>query len=373
MNKRHLAAVVSIGITAFTTLALLAQPDDKLAPAKAIKVALLPIKSVVLTNSGLGYFRREGVIDGPTRVELKVIEEDVNDLILTLLVNDPNGKSPMITLENRAPADLTLKAFKIDVTENPTVGQLLSQVRGEEVKVAFGENKSITGRVVSVTTRKETKEVDRNDDLNPKSVVTTTSSDSEILTLLTADGLTAIPIAKLTSTKFLSAEVQAEFTKVLLAVAAARGEAKKTVTIDLPDAGKRPVSLSYIADAPIWKPTYRLVLQGEKAKLIAQAAIENISEDDWEQVRLKLVNSRPVTYKMNLYDPLFVPREYVEPRMYASLRPPMYQASQMGSGFGQGGFGGGMGGFGGGLNQNLAVFGGNSSNLGVGGGAFGNM
>jgi hypothetical protein len=356
MNNRHLAAVVSIAFTAFTTLALLAQPDDKTAlAAKPLVVTTLPIKNVVLTNSGLGYFKREGVIDGPTRVELKVIEEDVNDLILTLLVNDPKGKSPTILLENRAPADLTLKAFKIDVTENPTVGQLLSQVRGEEVKVVYGENKSITGRVVSVTTRKETKEVDRNDELNPKSVVTSTSSDSEMLTLLTADGLTAIPVAKLTSTKFLNAEVQAEFTKVLLAVAAALGEAKKTVTIDLPGVGKRPVSLSYIADAPIWKPTYRLVLEGDKAKLIAQAAIENISEDDWDQVRLKLVNSRPVTYKMNLYDPLFVPREYVEPRMYASLRPPMYQASQMGSGVGQMGQLGQLGG----------------GNLGVGGGAFG--
>ncbi len=377
MNKRHLAMVACITITAFTTLTLLAQPDDKaVAPAKAVKVALLPIKEVVLTNSGLGYFKREGVVDGSARVELKVNEEDVNDLILTMLVSDPNGKSPTITLENRAPADLTLKAFKIDVTENPTVGQLLGQVRGEEVKVAFGENKSITGRVVSVTTRKETKEVDNPGDVNLKSFITTNSSDSEILTLLTADGLTAIPVAKLTSTKFLSTEVQAEFTKVLLAMAAARGEAKKTVTIDLPDAGKRPVSLSYIADAPIWKPTYLLVLQGDKAKIIAQAAIENISEDDWDQVRLKLVNSRPVTYKMNLYDPLFVPREYVEPRMYASLRPPMYQASQMGSGFGQGGFGGGNLGVGGGalgvggggsaaaFQQNLGVFGQSLSSIG---------
>ena len=264
MNKRHIALAACITLTAFTTLTLLAQPDDKLVPAaKPLPVKSLPIKQVVLTNSGLGYFKREGVIDGPTRVELKVIEEDVNDLILTLLVNDPNGKTPTVQIENRAPADLTLKAFKIDVTENPTVGQLLSQVRGEEVKVAIGDTKTITGRVVSVTTRKETKEIDRgSDEMNPKSVVTSTSSDSETLTLLTADGLTAIPVAKLTSTKFLNAEVQAEFTKVLLAVAAARGEAKKTVTIDLPDAGKRPVSLSYIADAPIWKPTYRLVLQG---------------------------------------------------------------------------------------------------------------
>jgi hypothetical protein len=365
MTHRHLAILASITITACTTFALLAQPDDKATPAKALPVKTLPIKTVVLTNSGLGYFKREGVVDGPTRVELKVIEEDVNDLILTLLVNDPNGKTPTVQIENRAPADLTLKAFKIDVTENPTVGQLLSQVRGEEVKIAFGENKTITGRVVSVTTN----------------LTTHTSTDTETLTLLTAEGLTAIPVNKLTSTKFLNAEVQAEFTKVLLAVAAARGEAKKTVTIDLPDGGKRPVSLSYIADAPIWKPTYRLVLQGDKAKLIAQAAIENISEDDWEQVRLKLVNSRPVTYKMNLYDPLFVPREYVEPRMYASLRPPMYQASQMGAGVGQqfgqlgniggAGFGGGNLGVGGGalgnaaLNQNLGVFGQSLSSIGM--------
>jgi hypothetical protein len=42
---------------------------------------------------------------------------------------------------------------------------------------------------------------------------------------------------------------------------------------------------------------------------------------------MALVSGRPISFKMDLYNPLYVPRPTVEPELFASLRPPTYQGT----------------------------------------------
>jgi hypothetical protein len=44
-------------------------------------------------------------------------------------------------------------------------------------------------------------------------------------------------------------------------------------------------------------------------------------------VRLGLVSGRPISFQMDLYEPLFVPRPVVEAELFAALRPPTYQGA----------------------------------------------
>jgi hypothetical protein len=348
------------GLTFVVCIArLIAQPPDP-----PVKAAALPLTRVTLTNAGIGYFHREGTVDGTARVELKVNEEDVNDLILTLLADDPTGTGKAVTYDNRAPAEITLKAFAIDLTENPGIGHLLHQVRGEKVAITTDAKTTVTGSIVSIDRPKSELLVERTDgETVSKSVATPVQANAaEQLTLLTDEGLETVAVPKITRVKFVKPELQAEFRKALEALAAARGEAKKAVSVLFRGNGQRKVSVGYVADAPLWKPTYRLSAADGKATLECLAAIENTTDDDWENVAVTLVSSRPVTFKMDLYDPLFIPRPLFEPEMYASLRPPLYQGQgQMGA-FGMmggGAFGmGGLPGGGQGLGQNLGVGGG---------------
>src|SRR5262245_63155325 len=39
---------------------------------------------------------------------------------------------------------------------------------------------------------------------------------------------------------------------------------------------------------------------------------------------MALVSGRPISFKMDLYNPLYVARPTVEPELFASLRPPTY-------------------------------------------------
>lgn len=356
--NRFLPWVAVGGLTfAVCTVQLFAQPDEKPPP----KAAKLPLTRVVLTTAGVGYFHREGTIDGTARVELKVNEEDVNDLILTLLASDPNGTTRAVTYDNRAPAEITLKAFSIDLTENPSVGHLLNQVRGEKVEIAHGDKDSVVGSILSVEKPVEVTTVD--EEANRRTHKPPAGAVEQV-NLFTDDGLVSVPLSKIKKVKFVKPELQAEFRAALEALAAARGEAKKAVAVTFNGQGQRKVSLGYMADAPLWKPTYRLSLAGNGVTLESLAAIENTTDEDWKDVRVKLVSGRPITFKMDLYDPLFVPRPTVEPELYASLRPTVYQGQSGAFGFG-GGFTGQLGASGG------LGFQGGMQNLGVGGGVLG--
>jgi len=138
------------GLTfALFAVPIFGQPADKKSPEPKPAVKL-PLTRVVLFNAGIGYFHREGTVTDTTRVDLKVNEQDVNDLILTLVAHDPTGSARAITYDNRAPADITLKAFSIDLTENPSVGNLLHQVRGEKVEITDQAGTVTIGNIVSV-------------------------------------------------------------------------------------------------------------------------------------------------------------------------------------------------------------------------------
>ena len=66
--------------------------------------------------------------------------------------------------------------------------------------------------------------------------------------------------------------------------------------------------------------------ESEKRGLIKPGAtiVENTSDHDWQDVRMSLVSGRPISFSMNLYQPLRVPRPEVRPELYASLLPQVY-------------------------------------------------
>ncbi len=196
-------------------LPLFGQPGGDAPVPDAPKAVKLPLTRVVLFNAGIGYFERAGTVDGPSKLNLKVNEEDINDLILTLMVNDPNGTARAVTYDNRAPAEITLKAFSIDLTENPSIGNLLHQVRGEKVEITEMSGSVVSGSIVSVI-KPEPKVVSSafpGEEL--KTTVIPAPEGSEQVSLLGEDGLVTVALAKVKKVKFTKPELQSEFKKAL--------------------------------------------------------------------------------------------------------------------------------------------------------------
>jgi len=96
----------------------------------------LPIAQAVLFSSGVGFFQREGEIEGNQRVDLSFPVQDINDLLKSMVLQDlGNGHVSAVSYESRDPIDKTLKSFAINLTSNPGYGQILNQARGEKVEV----------------------------------------------------------------------------------------------------------------------------------------------------------------------------------------------------------------------------------------------
>jgi hypothetical protein len=59
----------------------------------------------------------------------------------------------------------------------------------------------------------------------------------------------------------------------------------------------------------------------DKPHLQGWAQVENPTDEDWSNVRVSLVSGRPVSFRMNLYEPLYVERPWVELPLFGNLRP----------------------------------------------------
>ena len=52
--------------------------------------------------------------------------------------------------------------------------------------------------------------------------------------------------------------------------------------------------------------------------------MENTTDEDWQDVRLSLISGRPISFVMDMYEPLYAQRPVVVPEVYAALRPQVY-------------------------------------------------
>ena len=72
---------------------------------------------MVLFSSGVGYFQREGTIDGDARVDLSFPTQDINDLIKTMVLRDLNGGHvSAVSYDSNAPVEKTLQSFAVNLS-----------------------------------------------------------------------------------------------------------------------------------------------------------------------------------------------------------------------------------------------------------------
>jgi hypothetical protein len=288
----------------------------------------LPVSRVVLFNSGVGYFARSGEVEGDARVDLTFPEADVNDLLKSMTLEDlGGGRVAAVSYDSREPISRTLASFAINLDGSPSFAAIVQQAQGQPVEVTLSPTAQnqpgrLTGKVVGVETQKQP--------AGPNATV-----DVPVLNLWCADGLRAVKLADVQQLRFSNPVVESEFRRALDVLALSHDSQKKAVSLHFAGDGKRTVRVGYVVEAPIWKTSYRLVLDAEgkgKPYLQGWAMVENPTDEDWANVRMALVSGRPISFRMDLYNPLFVPRPTVEPELFASLRPPTYSGGFKGDG-----------------------------------------
>lgn len=310
--RRWIIASAAAGaLMAYTPV--MAQPTTPDVPGAAQAATQdVPVTNVVLFSSGVGYFQHAGQVTGDGEASLRFKAAQINDVLKSLVLQDMNGgQVTTVTYPSQDPIDKTLRSFQVDITGNPPLGQLLNQLRGARVTVQFGSEK-FTGTVLGV---------------EPKTVIVGEKTvEKQVLNLLSGATIRSIELEELRDLQLEDPALQEELAKALSALAQARDQDKKPVTIAFRGTGQREIRMGYVVEAPVWKTSYRLILGKDVDKPVLQgwAIVENQTDNDWKDVSLTLVSGRPISFQMDLYQPLYIPRPTVELERYASLRPQMY-------------------------------------------------
>jgi hypothetical protein len=296
----------------------MAQSTDTGSGAKPARQAEIPVRSVVLYSSGVGYFEHAGRVEGTSSTELRFKTAQINDILKSLVLQDMDGgRVSTITYPSQDPVEKTLRSFQIDITGNPTLSALLQQLRGAAISLTLADRK-VQGTILGV----EMREVPVGEQ--------GAKVARAVLNVLSGASIQAVELESVRELTLDDPQLQQELSRALAALAQARDQDKKPVLIDFQGEGNRRVRIGYVVEAPVWKTSYRLILsdQPSEASIQGWAIVENQTENDWNGVELSLVSGRPISFVQDLYQPLYIPRPVVQPELFAGLNPQVYGAGQ---------------------------------------------
>ncbi len=280
----------------------------------------LPLESITLFSSGVGFFRHAGAVPAGGAVRLDFTADELNDVLKSLTLTGAAGGAS-VNYPGQADLNQRLSGFGVDLRGVSSRYDLLGRLRGVEVVVTrSGGGAALAGRVLGVETRK----VPTGDDA---------VADARFVTLATAGGLAEVALDQVDQLEVTDARLASEMAAALELLAGSRDTRKKPVTVRFNQAAPR-VGLSYLQASPLWKLSYRLDLserkgqdQASSAQLQGWAVVDNTTDRDWNAVDVTLVSGRPVSFVQDLYAPAFLKRPVVRPQRYAGLAPQSYDQS----------------------------------------------
>ncbi len=279
------------------------------APATAADLAL---RRVMLSTGGVGYFEYAADVDGNTTLGLDIPLEQVDDVLKSLIVFDTAGGVGGIELPGR---DTARAAFG-DVPFGPdalaTPLDFLNSLQGVRMQVAGPQ--PMEGALMRAEATHEPASLR----MAPRAI------DRTRLTLLTDTGLRQFVLEDAEAVQVADPGLRARIARAVAALRHEAGQDSRHLTIRANGQGHRTICVGYVAAAPLWKATYRLVLpagEAAKARVQAWAVLENASGADWNGVALTLQYGNPVTFHQAIYRSYFVERPEVPIEVLGRLLP----------------------------------------------------
>ena len=280
-------------------------------PASASELAL---KRVLLSSAGVGYFEYEAEVDGQAALGLDVPLDQVDDVLNSLVVFDSAGGVGTLDLPG---ADDSRTAFGNvpfgpDALESPLA--FLNSLQGVEITVQGP--RPMSGRIMHADSVTET--ISAAGGQPPATVIRTR------VTLLGPDGLRQFVLEDADGVQVADGALRERIGRAMEAARKQTSQSVRHITLRSSGAAARTVRVAYVAVAPLWKSTYRLVLPaqpGDKARLQGWAVLENQSGEAWNGVALTLQYGNPVTFRQAIYRSYYVDRPEVPVEVLGRILP----------------------------------------------------
>jgi hypothetical protein len=286
----------------------------------------LPIRRVILYSNGVAYIERRGVVDGHAEINLSFKQSQVDDVLKSMVVLDlGKGRIGAVSYNSSAPssarmADIPFSiAAGTDSNNSGGMAGVLGQLQGARVVVATA-SRTAAGSILTVEERKS--QIDAN---KPPLITHALVISSESGELLSFD------LAEVRSVKLVDEGTRRDLSEFANASASARRRDAKTIVVTSDGAGSREMLVSYTIAAPIWKTTYRVVLdQSGKPFFQGWAIVDNVGEEDWNNVSLSLISGTPISFIQPIQQPFYRYRPIVPMPSDLRLEPQVYEPGEGG-------------------------------------------
>ena len=281
-----------------------AQTSTTQAATAATASADLPVTRLALFTSGVGYFEHAGVVTGDQELVLTVPKDEMDDLLQSLVLQDFGGGSiEPVRYTSQAPLSRLLDGYSIDVSGNVSLVNLLTQARGEQVRLDGPT--AIEGALLGVEEQRDAEGRVR-----------------AFVTVATATGIRRVALDEVGAVQFLDPAVAAEIDAALATVAANRDDDSATVRLRFSGDGERQVRVSYVREMPVWKSTYRLVVGDDgRATLQGWAIVDNPTDELLENVQVSFIAGQPISFVTSLYEPVWAVRPRVQTKASGGFVP----------------------------------------------------
>ena len=279
--KRVVAIVLALLITASSLLAQ--QP--------------LRVTRVLLYKNGMAYIVRTGQLTAP--LSLTFHPEDMNDILKSFSAWNPDtGALYSVGYTAGIPASHMLARYPFNISDPGTgLGGFLIQVKGADVRLEQS-GKNLEGKLVAVQ------------EMQRVTAPQTSSTDYRLTLLLRDASLQTTWLSDVRSVVFADAQLREQLRSYLEVLAAGRQDVTKEISV-YPVPAPGPIQVAYLQQFPLWKTSYRIDLGAKEGRVQGWAQIDNPTGEAWEDVSVSLLSGAPVSFQMNLYDPLYTSRTTV--------------------------------------------------------------
>jgi hypothetical protein len=287
----------------------------------ATPAAVLPLHSLRLYENGVGYFEREGVLGADRGSTLGVPASHVDDALKTLIilskgdakvsgiefpsiVSDGAARSLAgLPLDGESPADYehvlrSLVGFRVEIA-----GEALPEMRGRLLEVERAEAPPMAGPQAKA---------------QPK-----VPFAAVYFLLVVADGgaLTRVPTTAIRTIRPLDRAFSARLQTAADALGGRSAQLRRELRVRA--SASTPVRIGYIAETPVWRASYRLVLppEGSRAALQGWALVHNDTDEPWMNVAIELVNGAPDSFLFPMAAPRYARRKLTTPETELSTVP----------------------------------------------------
>jgi len=276
----------------------------------------LPIVHMTLYKHGVGFFERRAKLSGE-EVALAFRVQEMNDLLKSLTVIDLDG-GKILGIDYATPQtrEEQLEGCTVRLSDQHSLYDLLVSLRGRRVALRLDQEETLNGVLLGPDEAPERQPL--------ATALVSVLREAE-------DKVQVTPLGRIQGVEILDEQGGRDL-RFFLQTALSQGSTRN-VTIRLTP-GEHELSVRYVAPAPTWRVSYRLVAEssaepGEGRALIqGWGLFDNRLEEDLKGISLSLVAGMPISFVYDLYTPFTPERPVIKEEARVAAAPVEFEASK---------------------------------------------